>query len=500
MSVASHLIIAPIAIPALAAPLALLVMRRRRGLGIGISLLSCGLMLAAAVMLLSQASDGSVRSYAIGDWPAPFGVVLVLDRLSAMMLVLAAVLALIAMVHAVATRTDRAGWHFHPLFQFQLMGLNGAFLTGDLFNLFVFFEVLLIASYGLMLHGQGRARLKAGVQYVIVNIVGSSLFLIALGLLYALTGTLNMADMGVKVAGLGAADQGLLRIAALLLVGVFALKAALVPLHLWLPRTYAVTTPAVAALFALMTKVGVYAMIRVVPQIFGNDAGAAAWVPAPWLLPAAIVTAIIGFAGVFTARSLSEQAAFAVIGSTGTLMIAVAAWQVETLAAALYYLIHSTLTGAVLFLVADVVARRRAGQADQASPGPAFAQRAGVGLMFMAAAIAATGLPPLSGFIGKLLVLRSLTGLPGWQWAWSAILGTTLIGVIGFARTGSAIFWKSADGENGQAAGYADMIAPVAALLLLAALFVGAGPMTAFTGNAALQLLGSGAIPVGGQP
>ena len=172
------------------------------------------------------------------------------------MLVLAAVLALIALVHAVVTHTDREGWHFHPLFQFQLMGLNGAFLTGDLFNLFVFFEVLLIASYGLMLHGQGRARLKAGVQYVVVNIVGSSLFLIALGLLYALTGTLNMADMGLKVAGLGPEDQGLLRIAGLLLVSVFALKAALVPLHLWLPRTYAVTTPAVAALFALMTVLG----------------------------------------------------------------------------------------------------------------------------------------------------------------------------------------------------------------------------------------------------
>jgi multicomponent K+:H+ antiporter subunit D len=500
VSIAAHLIIAPVAIPALAAPLALLVMRRRRRLGIGISLLSCTLMLAVALLLLAQAGDGSVRSYAIGDWSAPFGIVLVLDRLSAMMLVLAAVLALIALVHAVATHADRGGWHFHPLFQFQLMGLNGAFLTGDLFNLFVFFEVLLIASYGLMLHGQGRARLKAGVQYVIVNIVGSSLFLIALGLLYALTGTLNMADMGQRVAGLGPDDQGLLRIAALLLVSVFALKAALVPLHLWLPRTYAVTTPAVAALFALMTKVGVYAMIRVVPQIFGNDAGAAAWVPAPWLLPAAIITAIIGFAGVFTARSLSEQAAFAVIGSTGTLMIAVSAWQVETLVAALYYLVHSTLTGAALFLVADVVARRRAGHADQASPGPAFAQRAGVGLMFMAAAIAATGLPPLSGFIGKLLVLRSLAGLPGWQWAWGVILATTLIGVIGFARTGSAIFWKTVDGEGLSAAGRADMIAPMAALLLLVALFVGAGPMTTFTGEAAVQLLGAGAMPVGVPP
>jgi multicomponent K+:H+ antiporter subunit D len=158
------------------------------------------------------------------------------------------------------------------------------------------------------------------------------------------------------------------------------------------------------------------------------------------------------------------------------------------------------LTGAALFLVADVVARRRAGHADQASPGPAFAQRAGVGLMFMAAAIAATGLPPLSGFIGKLLVLRSLAGFPGWQWAWGAILGTTLIGVIGFARTGSAIFWKTDDGEASATADRTDLIAPLAALLLLAALFICAGPITRFTAAAAVQILGSGAMPTGVAP
>jgi multicomponent K+:H+ antiporter subunit D len=257
MTLADHLPILPIAIPALAAPFALLVMRRRRGLGIGVSLVSCLTLLAIALTLMAAASDGTIRAYAVGDWPAPFGIVLVVDRLAAMMLVLTACLALIALLHAVITRADRKGWHFHPLFQFQLMGLNGAFLTGDLFNLFVFFEVLLIASYGLMLHGQGAARLKAGVQYVVVNLVGSAVFLIALGMLYALTGTLNMADMGLKVAAIPLADQGLLRIAALLLVSVFALKAAVVPLHLWLPRTYAVATPAVAALFAIMTKVGV---------------------------------------------------------------------------------------------------------------------------------------------------------------------------------------------------------------------------------------------------
>ncbi len=490
MSLAAYLPILPVIIPALAAPCALLAMRRRRLLGVGIGFASCLALLVCGLALMAQADGGTISAYALGEWPAPFGIVLVADRLAAMMLVLTAVLALIALTHAVVTHADRKGWHFHPLFQFQLMGLNGAFLTGDLFNLFVFFEVLLIASYGLMLHGQGPARLKAGVQYVVVNLVGSSLFLIALGMLYALTGTLNMADMGLRVAAIAPADQGLLRIAALLLVSVFALKAAVAPLHLWLVRTYAVSTPAVAALFAIMTKVGVYSIIRVVPQVFGEGAGAAAWVPAPYLLPAALVSACIGFAGVFVARSLSEQASYAVIGSTGTLLIAVAGWSGESLGAGLYYLVHSTLAAAALFLVADVVARRRGAYADNASPGPAFAQRGVIALMFMAAAIAATGLPPLSGFIGKLLILKSVAALPDWGWAWGVILSTTLIGVIGFARVGSAVFWKSSEGEAPPApASRADLVAPLLALALLAALSAGAGWASGYANATAAQVL-----------
>jgi len=238
--------------------------------------------------------------------------------------------------------------------------------------------------------------------------------------------------------------------------------------------------------------VGVYSMIRVVPQVFGDGAGAAAWAPAPYLLPAAILTAIVGYAGVFVARSLSEQAAYAVIGSTGTLLIAVAGWQVDTLGAALYYLVHSTLAGSVMFLVADVVARRRPSFADNACAGTAFHHRQIAGLLFLAGAVASTGLPPLSGFIGKLLILQSVEGLPGWGWAWGAILFTTLIGVIGFARAGSAVFWKEVPpiDEHGPAlVSRRDMIAPIMAITLLAAWSVGGGWAAAFAQAAAGQTL-----------
>src|SRR3989338_7888167 len=320
----SHCIISPVVLPAVLAALIVLLARGNLAAQRGIALVGAVVLLAIAALLLLARTAGPAV-YRLGNWPAPFGIVLVLDRLSALMLALVAGLSVPVLIYVIGTGWDARGRHFHALFLFQLMGLNGAFLTGDAFNLFVFFEVLLIASYGLMIHGGGRDRLRAGVQYVAFNLLGSTLFLIALATIYAVTGTLNMADLAGKVAALPEGEAGLIRAAAVMLMLVFAVKGALVPLQFWLPGTYANAPGPVAALFAVMTKVGAYAVIR-----------------------------------------MGRLVAFAAIGSMGLLFLAVSAFSVQATAAALYYLIHSTLAAAVLFLLADLVLERRGGLALQA--------------------------------------------------------------------------------------------------------------------------------------
>ncbi|MEN3951950.1 monovalent cation/H+ antiporter subunit D [Iodidimonas sp. SYSU 1G8] len=493
----NHWIIAPIVIPAFSAALIVLFMRHHLSLARIFSVASTVAVLAVSLALTWSAAHNPPALYALGNWPAPFGIVLVLDRLSAMMVLLASVVGLIALLHAV-NGWDARGRHFHALWQFQLMGINGAFLTGDLFNLFVFFEVLLIASYGLMLHGAGRERLRAGVHYVMINLVGSSLFLIGVGLIYGMTGTLNMADLAVKVPLVAEADQALLRTGALVLLIVFAIKAALVPLHLWLPGTYANAPAPVAALFAIMTKVGAYAIIRVYTLIFGGDAGASAWMAADWLLPAALVTIAVGAAGVLAARGLGWLVAFATIGSMGTLLAAVGLFTETGMTAALYYLLHSTLTVAALFLVADLIAARRGAHGGTLDIAPRFAQAEALGALFFLGAIAMAGLPPLSGFIGKLLILDSARDPGTAPWIWAAILIASLVTTIGFARAGSRLFWKSTaeDGtiEAAPQPRPALMIGIAALpLALLVGLTVAAGPVSDYLAATAADLFDSSA-------
>lgn len=491
----THWIIAPIVLPAFLAPFLVLAARYHLQIQRTLSVAGVMALVVLSAALFAQVADGTILTYRLGDWAAPFGIVLVGDRLSLLMVLMTSILALFVVLHAVGSGWDARGKHFHPLFQFQLMGILGAFLTGDIFNLFVFFEVLLIASYGLMIHSGGSTRLKAGVQYVLFNLIGSTLFLFALGTLYAETGTLNMADMGLRVAQIGPEGTVGIRVAAVLLLLVFAVKAALVPLHFWLPSSYAEAPAPVAALFAIMTKVGAYAIIRVYTLIFPPGLEATGGLHDMWLLPAALVTVALGLIGVLGTRRLDRLASFAVIGSMGMVMVAISLFTPEGIAAALYYIVHSTLAGAALFLVVELV---RLGRGDlELTLQPPVAGATMTAGLFFVGAIAMAGLPPLSGFLGKLLILDASYGDPRMVWIWAVVLSASLISILGFARAGSLLFWKARSMEPDENAPRAPSPLAYGAVgglvALLVALTVLAGPMHTLTRTIAADLFAPGA-------
>jgi multicomponent K+:H+ antiporter subunit D len=453
-----------------------------------VSLLACLALLALAAALVQQAGSGAPLAYALGDWRPPFGIVLVLDRLSALMLLLAAVLAPPVLV-AASSGDDAQGRHFHALLHFQLMGLNGAFLTGDLFNLFVFFEVLLIASYCLVLHGATAGRVRAGLHYVVINLVGSGLFLVAAALIYSVTGTLNLADLAGKVQTLAAAEQVLVHSAALLLLVVFALKAALFPLFLWLPPTYSNAAAPVAALFAIMTKVGIYAILRVYLLVFNAHAGAAAPDLQRWLLPTALLTMACGALAALSSRRLGGVAAQLTLVSVGTALAGIALATQETLSAALYYLAHSTLAGALLFVACGVIAAQRGAAGDAIRRAQPLRRPQLTAALFLAAALAVAGLPPLSGFVGKAMLLQSSAQLDAMPWVWSLILTSSFLAVLALVRAGLVVLWSSQSAHPvGAPAGVARYAGAALLLCAVIALAVAAQPVKRYTDATAAQL------------
>ncbi len=484
----SHLAVMPVLIPLIAGALLLLAGRAGKTAERFISLAGAAALLPTALMLLVQVEGGEHIVYYDGNWPAPYGIVLVVDRLSALMLTLSACLALPSLLYA-TTGDDQLGPRFHALFQMQMLGINGAFLTGDLFNLFVFFEILLIASYALQLHGGGRARVRAALHLVVLNLIGSAIFLVGIGAVYAATGTLNLADLATRVAMSGAEEAGLLRTGGLLLLVVFALKAALIPLGFWLPSAYAAASAPAAALFAIMTKVGAYAILRVHGLVFGPDAGPAASLITPWLLPIGLATVLLATIGVLASRELQRLLAHLVVISAGTLILVLGLDSEAATSAALYYLLNSTLVGGGLFLLAGLIARER-GEAqallDREQP---VTRPALLGTLFFLGAIGVAGLPPLAGFTAKIYILQSAFAHPATAWVFAMLLGSGLLVLVALTRAGSAIFWRT--GNASPTGARATPLQATATALLLSgtvALLVGGGAATAFTQATAAQL------------
>jgi formate hydrogenlyase subunit 3/multisubunit Na+/H+ antiporter MnhD subunit len=364
-----HLAVLPIAVPLLAGAAMLLVSESRHTTRLVLAFTSLLVQLGAALALLIVTSDATrevwpegIYVYAIGSWPAPFGIVLVVDRLSALMLTLTAIVGLATVLYSTA-HWDRPGQPFHPLNQFLLVGLNGAFLTGDLFNLFVFFEVLLAASYGLLLRGVGTRRVRDTLHYVAVNLVASYLFLLGVALIYGTLGTLNMADLLGRSAVLAPSDRSLFHVGAALLGVAFLVKAASWPLNFWLPSSYTAAVPPVSAGFALLTKVGVYAVLRI-GTLMGEDQAAAA-ILGPILFYLGLVTLASGTIGMLATQHLKRLVSYSVIVSSGLLLAALGLGDEALTAPVLFYLVTSVLTSAAFFMLTGMTDRTRIASAPR---------------------------------------------------------------------------------------------------------------------------------------
>ncbi len=459
-----HLLVAPIVVPLLAAALLLLLDDRRKRLKALINIAASATSLVVAAFILRDVHDG-IGVYLASNWQAPFGIVLVADRLSALMLVLVGIVGTCVALYAEAAWA-RAGVYFRALFQIQLVGLNGAFLTGDLFNLFVFFEVMLAASYGLQLHGSGWPRVRSGLHYIATNLLASSFFLIGLSVLYGVVGTLSMADIADKLALVPARDRGLLHAAAAILATAFLIKAAVWPLNAWLVPAYSAASAPVAALFALMTKVGVYALLRLWTLLFPANASGSAAFGGPVLLYGGLATIAFGVVGLMASMRLGRIASFSIIVSSGTLLASFGTGTAAMTSAALFYLISATLAVSVLFLLAELIERTALdGQPrapaislppgedtnldDEELPlvGRTFPVSVALpGLAFVLCTLLVAGLPPLSGFLAKVSLLTAAvsggsdTAASGWV-LFALLLCSGLATMLSLARAGIRHFW-----------------------------------------------------------
>lgn len=498
-----HLIILPILIPLVVGAFLLFIPDRLRSVKALISLAGTLALAIVSILLMAATAEGTIEGvYLLGNWAAPFGIVLVLDRLSALMTVLTAILAVPVLSFALA-RWHSAGAHFHSLYQFLLMGLNGAFLTGDLFNLFVFFEVMLAASYGLILHGSGSLRVKAGMHYIVINLAAALLFLIGVSLIYGTAGTLNMADLAERIPAIEPDRRALLEAGAAVLGVAFLTKAGMWPLCFWLPSAYSVAAAPVAAILTLMSKVGIYVILRLTMLLFAE--GPSTEFGSSVLLYGGLVTLAFGIIGVLASQALGRIGAYSVLVSSGTLLAVIGLNDEAATSAALLYLLSSTLTLGAFFMLVELVERCQDagasvlavtmelyGDADNEVPeegqGTTMpATLAVLGICFAACGILLSGLPPLSGFVAKFAMLSALigTGPSGSTPTASALVFVTLVVLGGLAtlialtRAGIRTFWSSIEGTVPRVL----VIEIVPIMLILAAtatLTVRAGPALAY--------------------
>ncbi|RKF20382.1 monovalent cation/H+ antiporter subunit D [Alginatibacterium sediminis] len=484
-----HLAILPIITPMLMG-IILLFARLRENINDQRVIAICGQaigLLISIVLLRSVLLDGPIV-YQLGNWQQPYGIALYVDQLSALLVLLTSLVAFCAQAYSCAGE-DKNGAFFHPLMMFQVAGISGAFLTADIFNLFVFFEILLMASYSLMIHGGGKNKVLANSHYVFLNLLGSSIFLIALGTIYAAFGTLSYADLSLKAQNIEGTQLLLAQAGIFLLFVVFALKSAMLPLHLWLAKTYSSTSAPVAALFAILTKVGLYCIWRIHGVVFGSGVDPLSAPVLQWLTPLALLTLALAAVGILGSKTLRQLASYLIIASVGSLLLVIAQHNPQASAAGFYYLIHSTLAGCAIFLLAGIVVRLRAKAQDRFVSTRAMPSSGLLSFLFLVIAIAMIGLPPLSGFIGKALLLKATMSSNWMVWSWALILISSFVSLIAMSRAASYLFWKaSGEPAEGDVVHKLELIPLFVISMLLLALVVFANDVDGFTQSAAQQM------------
>lgn len=467
-----HAVMLPVLLPLVTGAVLLFFDERRHWLKAAVSLSSAGLLVLVCAVLIWHAGMLAPLSdvYLLGNWAAPFGIVLVLDRLSAVLLLMSSVLGFFALVFAMA-HWHKAGSHFYSLMQFLMVGINGAFLTGDIFNLFVFFEVMLTASYVLLMHGSGIMRVRAGMHYVVINLIASLCFLVGAAVIYGVVGTLNMADLAYKLPRLGADEQVLFQVGASIIAVVFLIKAGMWPLGFWMPFAYSSTAAPVGAVFAVLSKVGIYAILRLSLLVFGAQGSSFYKFGNELMFYGGLITIVFGIVGILSSPALARLAANCVLISLGTALAAIATGNAALTGAAVYYVISSTFALGAFFLLVELVERSQDAAANvlavtmEVYGDDEVEEEDEVGIYipstlailggcFCICAILNIGMPPFSGFLAKFMLIAGLfqpggTGHAGvspaahdWFFAGLVIL-SGLASLIAMMRAGIRAFWAS---------------------------------------------------------
>lgn len=436
--------LAPLAIivPFVGAALSLVLFHRNRMQRV-VAIGALALSLVVEVLVLAKTWDAPPTSVNLGGWEAPFGIVLMVDQLSAVMLVVSTIVSLAVLIYATGQGVadgDAEGpiSIFYPTFLILVAGVSNAFLAGDLFNLYVGFEIFLVASYVLMTMGGTTQRIRAGVTYVVVSIISSVLFLIAIGMIYAATGTVNMADLSIKLAELPAGTQMQLH---LMLLVAFGIKAAVFPLSFWLPDSYPTASAPVTAVFAgLLTKVGVYAIIRTQTLLFTADR------INTLLMWVSLLTMVVGILGALAQIDIKRMLSFTLVSHIGYMIFGIAVGTTAAYSAVVYYVAHHIIIQTSLFLVAGLI-ERRGGSTNTDRLGGMARLAPVLALLYMIPALNLGGIPPFSGFLGKIGLFQAGVDVATWQ-TYVVIAGAvlaSLLTLIAMMRVWNRVFLRTAD-------------------------------------------------------